>query len=453
MGRLLATAAGLMGIGVAGCAIDPGPETFERTRCNFLSYYLEVEAPDPEARAWNKQRRMESGERSLADALRTLYSTQSGAGVSDSMLFLSGGSQDGAFGVGFLDGWSRRRTAAGRQGLPDFKVVTGISTGAIFSTWAFIDQADKPAIHYRISEEGKILHPYIRPGSDFSLIKAVARKGAVGDLEPLRRLLIDNLTPATFEEIVKQRTRGRALYIGAVDIDSGKALAFDMTRMAQDYVDASLDRKEKYRDCYADAIIASSSVPMAALPTFIDNRMYIDGGARFGVFSDELGAVVEERANEALVDSVPPGPPFIYVLVNGDLTVRAQCGKVDKGLCREGTSGGWQGRHADWRIQELARRSADILIDQVYLTSVERIRRRASDRQFGFKIDYIHADAETFPFKLDHPKLGKGDHGCGEWREIDDKVDRPVEFHPRYMHCLIAYGASRADKLGWAALE
>jgi hypothetical protein len=442
-----------MGLLVAGCAIDPGPETFTQTRCNFLSHYLEVEAPDPEARASNRQERLDGGERSFADALRNLYSARSEAGVSDSMLFLSGGSQDGAFGVGFLDAWSRHRTEAGGQGLPDFKVVTGISTGAIFSTWAFIDQTDKPATHYRISEEGRILHSYIRPGSDLSLIKAVARKGAVGDLGPLKRLLIDNLDDGTFEEIVRQRARGRALYIGAVDIDSGKALAFDMTRMAQDYVDASPDRKAIYRNCYADAIIASSSVPMAALPTFIDNRMYIDGGARFGVFSDEIGAVVEERVAAAAADSAAPGPPFVYVLVNGDLTVPAQCGKADKALCRSRPSGGWEGRHADWRIQELARRSADILIDQVYLTSVERVRRRASDRQFGFKIDYIHADAQTFPFRLDHPRLGKGEHSCGRWSEIDEEEDHPVEFHPRYMHCLIAYGASRAAILDWAGLE
>src|SRR5688572_25528873 len=257
----------LTGSVLAGCAIGPGPETFQDTRCAFVSHYLEVEVPDPGARASDKQRRALDGERSFADVLRDAYSVRSGKGVSDSMLFLSGGSQDGAFGAGFLAGWSRRRPG----GLPDFKVVTGISTGAILSTWAFLDQADKPETHYRISEEGRILKTYIRPGSDLSLIKAVARKGAVGDLGPLRQLLIDNLTPGTFEDIVKQRALGRRLYIGAVDIDSGKAAAFDMTEMAQRYVDAPPERRDLYRACYVDAIIASSSVPMAALPTFIDN--------------------------------------------------------------------------------------------------------------------------------------------------------------------------------------
>ena len=32
-------------------------------------------------------------------------------------------------------------------------------------------------------------------------------------------------------------------------------------------------------------------------------------------------------------------------------------------------------------------------------------------------------------------------------------LSRPVEFHRRYMHCLIDYGRARAGRSGWAALE
>ena len=42
-------------------------------------------------------------------------------------LFLSGGSQNGAFGAGFVDEW---RVGGGGR-LPDFRIVTGISTGAL----------------------------------------------------------------------------------------------------------------------------------------------------------------------------------------------------------------------------------------------------------------------------------------------------------------------------------
>lgn len=47
-------------------------------------------------------------------------------------LALSGGGANGAFGAGLLAGW----TAAGNR--PEFAMVTGISTGALMATFAFL---------------------------------------------------------------------------------------------------------------------------------------------------------------------------------------------------------------------------------------------------------------------------------------------------------------------------
>src|SRR4030095_14592219 len=47
-------------------------------------------------------------------------------------LAISGGGDNGAYGAGFLNGW----TAAGTR--PEFKVVTGVSTGALISPFAFL---------------------------------------------------------------------------------------------------------------------------------------------------------------------------------------------------------------------------------------------------------------------------------------------------------------------------
>ena len=47
-------------------------------------------------------------------------------------LALSGGGANGAFGAGFLNGW----TATGTR--PVFKIVTGVSTGALMAPFAFI---------------------------------------------------------------------------------------------------------------------------------------------------------------------------------------------------------------------------------------------------------------------------------------------------------------------------
>ncbi|HYE36917.1 patatin-like phospholipase family protein [Methylocaldum sp.] len=54
------------------------------------------------------------------------------AGDTVSILAISGGGGDGAFGAGLLCGW----TAAGNR--PSFKLVTGVSTGALTAPFAFL---------------------------------------------------------------------------------------------------------------------------------------------------------------------------------------------------------------------------------------------------------------------------------------------------------------------------
>ncbi|MDD4183490.1 MAG: patatin-like phospholipase family protein, partial [Candidatus Omnitrophica bacterium] len=49
-----------------------------------------------------------------------------------SMLTISGGAANGAYGAGLLSGWSKSGTR------PEFRVVTGISTGAIIAPFAFL---------------------------------------------------------------------------------------------------------------------------------------------------------------------------------------------------------------------------------------------------------------------------------------------------------------------------
>src|SRR5262249_22597136 len=50
-------------------------------------------------------------------------------------LIISGGGDWGAFGAGFLKGWSR---VQGPLAKPEFDVVTGVSTGALISPFAFL---------------------------------------------------------------------------------------------------------------------------------------------------------------------------------------------------------------------------------------------------------------------------------------------------------------------------
>src|ERR1700736_5550053 len=58
----------------------------------------------------------------------------------ESLLAISGGGDNGAFGAGVLVGWSESRTR------PSFKIVTGISTGALIAPLAFVGPEYDPLL-------------------------------------------------------------------------------------------------------------------------------------------------------------------------------------------------------------------------------------------------------------------------------------------------------------------
>ena len=339
--KALSLSIGLCGLtALSGCSITP-PETPDSEMCGFTRYQLEVDLPDSVA---GPESVRIGDEQSFMEELRSII--RDPRNDTRSMLFLSGGSQDGAFGAGYLHRWAQLREG----GLPSFKVVTGVSTGAIHSTFAFVNQPDIVAKEYRIEEKDEVLNTFVPNGNiGISTAIAVARNGAIADLSPLRKLLLEHINGDVLAGVAEADKAGRRLYVGVVDVDTGKAIALDMTAMATKYVEAfDDDARSRYQNCYVEAIVASSSVPMAALPVFIDNRMYIDGGARFGVFSDNIGEIIEDQKVQleaAGIEGVPAQDFFYYVIVNGDLTVEERCGKADSvKYCTVETNGGLSSR-------------------------------------------------------------------------------------------------------------
>ena len=169
--------------------------------------------------------------------------------------------------------------------------------------------------------------------SPFELLRVV-RRGAVADLQPLRNVLLDEINPAVMRQVAEARAQNRRLYVGAVDVDSGQAMAMDLTQMARDYVTAGpagaadeTAAQHRLRACYVDAIVASSSAPLAAVPVFIDNSMYVDGGMRFGMFANDVitGAGRAAKANGRRSE--------FYVIANGDLETEVDCGRARGPVC------------------------------------------------------------------------------------------------------------------------
>jgi len=397
--------------------------------------------------------------RTVADAVEITAARYRGA--SPKMLFMSGGSQHGAFGAGLLDEWRRLSGS-----LPEFRVVTGVSTGSILATFAFTGDTEilVGPRGYGIKRESQLLTPHLNNrgtlGTALSIPKVI-RAGAVADLGPLRRQLYDNISMDVLTKVSAGADADRLLLVGAVDADAGIGVAFDMTEMAHRIVhETNPDRQEQLRNCYVDAILASSSAPLAAPPVFIDNVMYVDGGARFGVFSDDFGRVLLKWARDTKEHKPgtppPPAEPpaIVYLIVNGTLRLDPRCGYLEcpkDGKVPTLALDKLAPPHGTWSLPDLGLRSVDILENQVYALSAERI-----DRQTEYSGRALHA-AKIGPGEPDHvyqmpPELGLGTGArtCSDWSEMDERIDHPLQFHARYMHCLIDYGRSYMRKgLRW----
>jgi hypothetical protein len=448
----------LLVTGLAACTTVP-PVTADAEMCNFHKRELRVDEPPQQ---------LLHAFAAPATAFARAPGVAPPPPPDNAMLFLSGGSQHGAFGAGLLRQWADQ--AGGR--FPRFKLVTGISTGALIATAAFLQDPDLAVRAYDIRDESEVLRPYVkmRDGDIATLsYPSVLRHNAAADLTPLRARLHDVYLP--FERIrdVAEQSNGRTMLVGVVDVDAGAAVSLDLTAMARDAVQAmDIDHDDKAAErlhyCYIDAIIASSSAPLAAPPIFIDNRMYIDGGARFGAFSQDFGSAaglpLTPDPNAPLADEAPE----LYVIVNGTQETSPECGKLQRkpghpalgeGICLGGIDDieNLHGAHKPWDLLSLAMRTADGLANQVYRFSVADIHAR-------YIAAYPNADKEK---KWHYARIMRDDmlaHGwpspattCQYWHDKDKAELRPVQFYPNYMRCVTDYGKARAIGLKWGSTD
>ncbi|MBC2652519.1 patatin-like phospholipase family protein [Novosphingobium flavum] len=393
--------------------------------------------------------------------------------VSNSLLLLSGGSEDGAFGAGFLSQWGKLRTVnadlqpppAGqprKTGLPRFRVVTGISTGALQASFAFIDDPEALVQSYSIVRERELLRPLVSRGLDDHPVRgaiSLARRGTLATLDPLRGLLDRLLTapyhgplgdyPTRIHAIAREASDNegnRSLLVGAVEMDSGDLVVFDLGAYARAWVAADTledrPRADALKHCYIEALIASSSVPIAAAPVFIDGKMFIDGGARFGVFLRPLDKVF---AANRRTDARGEARDHLFMLINGTLQVGPQC-----------TLAPCPNPNPRWRFDSLAFRSLSVLINQSYVASVYWSRSEGARNGLNPEIARMQPGPQGY---LAHratvalPGETPREATCGEWQAEDKRRDHPLEFHARYMRCLIDYGRNHPAVTQWARLE
>lgn len=224
------------------------------------------------------------------------------AGARVTMLALSGGADEGAYGAGVLNGWTQSGTR------PTFTIVTGVSTGALIAPFAFLGQDGDAEVArlYTSIAAGDIFRPR------FPL--AIAGSTSVASTAPLRRLLAREVTPALVERIAAAHRAGRRLFVATANLDAQRPVIWDMGAIA---ASAAPGKVALFRQ----VLLASSSIPVFFPPVAIDavagaamvRELHVDGGTTAGILTVPPQLLAEDRP-------VPDaGRLDVYLLMNSRL--------------------------------------------------------------------------------------------------------------------------------------
>jgi predicted acylesterase/phospholipase RssA len=224
------------------------------------------------------------------------------------VLVLSGGGEDGAFGAGLLTEWTRQGTR------PDFRVVTGVSTGALAAPFAFLGSSRDAQLRevYTSTDITRVL-----AWRDWS---AALFDDAIGDSAPLAATIARFVDSAMLAEIAAAYDAGRVLLIGTTDLDARRGVVWNIGAIAKSGAPAALDLVRR-------VLLASASIPGAFPPVMFDveadgrrfQEMHVDGGAVSQLFLFPERVAVAQRSRE-----VTRGQTRIWVIRNGRLRPRRE---------------------------------------------------------------------------------------------------------------------------------
>ncbi len=230
------------------------------------------------------------------------------------ILALSGGGADGAFGAGVLLGWTKRGDR------PEFRVVTGVSTGALIAPFAFLgpdyDEKLKEAYTSGVADnlrKSRGLLSIFTPG--------------VLSTNNLQGLVDTYVDTQMVRDIAREQAKGRSLLVATTNLDTQSGIVWDIGAIAKSAVDSkSPEQIIRGRDLIRKVLVASASVPGAFAPVMIDvdrqtpqgiepfSEMHVDGGVTLPFF-----VLPESLLNWEVPRDLFSGG-HIYVLINGKIS-------------------------------------------------------------------------------------------------------------------------------------
>ncbi len=231
------------------------------------------------------------------------------------LLLLSGGGANGAWGAGVLNGWTQSGTRPAA-----FQVVTGVSTGALMSTFAFLGSK------YDAVLEEAYIHADDRAIYRNRCPLALPFANSLKDTAPLSRLIEKYVTTDVLAEVADAYSHERRrLFVGTVDLDEGIFCAWDMGRLAA-------SSEPKRLEYFRKILLASAAIPVVFPPVDLGGRLHADGGVRLQLFTQ---GVIEPilntfmRASATRRHAAPGAPaeglPMVHAIVNGKVVADRDC--------------------------------------------------------------------------------------------------------------------------------
>ena len=240
------------------------------------------------------------------------YAQRTGGTLSEaSFLAIPGGGENGAFGAGLLTAWTQLGTR------PEFKGVTGVSTGALSAPFAFLGP-DYDADLARVYTDSSAADIMTSRGLLVGLLG-----DSLYDSAPLRRMIRRFVPPALLAAIAREYTeKGRLLFVATTNLDVPVGVLWNMGSIAA-------SGHARAAELFTDILLASASIPGILPPVMFDietrdkryQEMHVDGGtvAQVVLYPPSLGGddmLNDGTATPGLAEALARRPRRLFVIRN-----------------------------------------------------------------------------------------------------------------------------------------
>lgn len=242
---------------------NPAPQEVSHTRdqveTNAVRYWGDVPIPI-EQYVLN-----ETARRNTFDA--SLIVDENGKPKTQHHLIISGGGASGAFGAGLLNAMSDNRTR------PEYRLVTGISTGAILGLYAFLGEEYDHKIrefYTELSDED-----LYQTRSIWQLFSS----SSLLNTKKFEQKVREEVDGQLLAKVKSEHLRGRTFLVKTTNLDSQRPVIWNMGAIA-------LSDSDDAEYLFESVLIASAAIPgifePVLIPTKVNGKsydeMHVDGG-------------------------------------------------------------------------------------------------------------------------------------------------------------------------------